>query len=52
MAKHAQTIPWQIANELLSVFDHFVKLAVNALSKQMRCLQKQHRLTFDREVGT
>ena len=30
MAKHTQTIRWQIADEL-SVFDHFVKLALKGL---------------------
>ena len=38
MVKHTQTIRWQIADELfLSVFDHFVKLAVKGLNK-LNCL--------------
>ena len=34
MVKHTQTIRWQIADELncLSVFDHFVKLALKVLN--------------------
>ena len=31
MAKHTQTIRWRISDEILSVFDHFVKLALKGL---------------------
>ena len=31
MVKHAQTIPREIADELLSVFDHFMELDLKEL---------------------
>ena len=39
MVKHTQTIGRQIADELLNVFEHFVKLALKGL------IRKQHLVT-------
>ena len=39
MVKHTQTIGRQIADELLNVFEHFVKLALKGL------ITKQHLVT-------
>ena len=36
MVKHTQTIRRQIADECLSVFDHFVKLALKGLTNHLK----------------
>ena len=36
MVEHSQTIRRQFADELLSVYDHFVKLALQELTANIR----------------
>ena len=45
MVKHTQTIRWQIADELLSVFDHFVILALKGLS-DCGIIETSHKIEF------
>ena len=40
MIKHAQTIRWQQPTNCLSVFDHFMRLALKRLTLQNNCLRK------------
>ena len=38
MVKHTQTISWQKPTNCLSVFDHFVKMALKGLSNKFEML--------------
>ena len=51
MVKHIQTIRWQVATNCLSVFDHFVGLALKCLNKNNQTKKIFACCIFCRDIG-
>ena len=50
MVKHTQAIRWQQPTSCLSVFDHFVELALKELGKTKRVLSSNKVVFIAKEI--
>ena len=50
MVKHTQTIRWQQPTSCLSVFDHFVKLALKGLTVLLKYIIRIYQETKSFEI--